>query len=260
MPIQTQSPAKVPDPDSIAPRSFPEKPRSPYNLPDRTRLPALTFPRRVYRRLMRRLAVLLLSLTCRVKVTGLDNFPSKGPALIVINHLGDADIIVGLAYLPSHKIQTLAKIDLLVEYPPLGWLMEAYGVIWVHRGTADRRALRAALQALNLGQFVAIAPEGRESLSGEMEAGTGGAAYLAIKTGAIILPAGVTGTSNTNVYGKIKRFRKPEITLNIGTPFFLKEQEPTQAAINRGTQEIMARIAELLPFNYRGVYKQCKLE
>jgi hypothetical protein len=43
--------------------------------------------------------------------------------------------------------------------------------------------------------------------------------------------------------------------LSIGTPFYLKEQEPTQGATLRGTQEIMARIAEQLPFNYRGVYK-----
>ena len=255
MPIQIQTPSKVPDPEGSLPETLPEKPRSPYKLPHRTRLPALTARRRLFRRLLRRLAMLLLSVTCRVKVTGLENFPSQGPVLIVLNHLGDADIVVGLAYLPTYQIQTLAKVDLIVEYPPIGWLMEAYGVIWVHRGTADRRALGAAAQALRLEQYVAIAPEARESLSGELETGTGGAAYLAIKTGAGILPIGITGTLNAHVYGKIRHFSRPEITMNIGRLFYLEAQELTRETIQLGTLEIMQRIAELIPLDYRGVYK-----
>lgn len=255
MPFQISTSSKPPESPGNLPQKYPEKPRTPYKLPKMTRLPGLTAWRRQFRRLLRGLAALLLSLTCRVKVTGLENFPTKGPALIVFNHLGDADIVVGLAYLPSVQIQALAKIDLYVEYPPLGWLMDAYGVIWVHRGTADRRALSAAVQALNMGQFVGIAPEGRESLSGEMEEGTGGAAYLAIKSGVGILPVGVTGTSNTQVYGKIKNFSRPEIMMNVGELFHLVERDPTREAVQRGTQEIMKRIADLIPLEVRGVYQ-----
>lgn len=204
---------------------------------------------------MRVLARLILLGTCRVKVIGMENFPSQGPALIAFNHLGDADVIIGLAFLPSDRIQTLAKIDLFVEYPLVGWLMEAYGVIWVHRGTPDRRAIRAALEALQKGQFVAIAPEGRESLTGEMEEGMGGAAYLAIKSGVDILPIGITGTKNSSLYGKIRHFRKAEITIQVGKLFHLEEQAVSRRAIQSGTQMIMRSIAEQIPIQYRGVYQ-----
>jgi 1-acyl-sn-glycerol-3-phosphate acyltransferase len=233
----------------------PEKPRFPSQFNQITRLPELTTRRRFLRLLLRALAQLILLITSRVKITGLENFPAQGPALIVFNHLGDADVVVGLASLPSGRIQTLAKIDLFIEYPLLGWLMETYGVIWIHPGSPDRRALRAALQALQKGQFVAIAPEGRQSLSGELEEGMGGAAYLAIKTGTGILPVGVTGTENTQVYGKIRHFRKAEITLQIGKLFHLREQELNREAVRKGTLVIMERIAEQIPIEYRGVYK-----
>lgn len=255
MPIQTSTPSKPPDDTPISPEFLPEKPRTPYKLPQMTRLPVLTAWRRQFRHLLHSLARLLLFLICRVKVSGLENFPAQGPALIVMNHLGDADIVLGLAFFPSLKIQTLAKVDLYVEYPPLGWIMDAYGVIWIHRGTPDRHALRAATEALQLEQFVAIAPEGRESLSGELEEGTGGAAYLAIKSGAAILPVAVTGTTNAQVYGKIKHLTRPEITMNVGNLFYLEDHELSREAIQRATQEIMNRIAELLPLAYRGVYK-----
>jgi 1-acyl-sn-glycerol-3-phosphate acyltransferase len=234
---------------------LPEKPRSPYQFYQITRLPELTTRRRKIRLLLRALAQLVLSITCRVKITGLENFPAQGPALIVFNHLGDADVVVGLASLPSDQIQTLAKIDLFIEYPLLGWLMETYGVIWIHSGTPDRRALRAALQALQKGQFVAIAPEGRQSLSGALEEGMGGAAYLAIKTGTGILPVGVTGTENSYIYDKIRHFRKAEITLQVGNLFQLEEKELNHEAIDIGTQKIMRKIAEQIPIEYRGAYK-----
>ena len=255
MPTSTSTPSNPSENPGDSSGTLSEKPRTNYIQPQMTRLPALTPWRRLFRGCLGRFARLILSLLCRVDVKGLENFPAQGPALIVFNHLGDADVVVGLAYLPSCAIQALAKIDLYVEYPPLGWLMEAYGVIWVHRGVPDRRALRAALDALQRGQFVAIAPEGRESLSGGLEEGTGGAAYLALKSGAAILPVGVTGTANANVYGNLKRLRKPEITLQVGKLFNLDENELNREAVQRGTEKIMEKIAEQIPAEYRGAYK-----
>jgi 1-acyl-sn-glycerol-3-phosphate acyltransferase len=220
-----------------------------------TRLPKITTRRNFFRLLLRNLARLVLFFTCRVTVTGLTNFPAKGPAIIVLNHLGDTDVVLGLAYLPSTQIQTLAKIDLYVEYPLLGWLLETYGVIWLHRGAPDRRALHAALAALQLGQLVAIAPEGRESLSGEMEAGLGGAAYLAIKAGVGVIPIGFTGTKNSDIYGKIKHFKKADVTMRVGKMFHLEEHELKRNEIRLGTLKIMKKIAEQIPPEYRGVYK-----
>jgi 1-acyl-sn-glycerol-3-phosphate acyltransferase len=75
----------------------------------------------------------------------------------------------------------------------VGPIFRAYGTIWVHRGQPDRRAIRAALDALAEGRMVALAPEGRQSLIGGLEDGNAGAAFLALKSGAPIVPIGWPG-------------------------------------------------------------------
>jgi 1-acyl-sn-glycerol-3-phosphate acyltransferase len=132
--------------------------------------------------------------------------------------------------------------------------MDTYGVIWVHRGRPDRRALHAVLDGLAEGRVIAIAPEGRESVSGALEEGTPGAAYLALKSGAPILPVTFTGTENRNVYGSLKRLRRAEISLTIGKPFHLDQSGNWRQAVDQGTQQIMLTLAEQLPPEYRGVY------
>jgi 1-acyl-sn-glycerol-3-phosphate acyltransferase len=133
--------------------------------------------------------------------------------------------------------------------------MDAYGVIWVHRGQPDRRALRAALQGLGQGRLVTIAPEGRESLSGALEEGTRGAAYLALKAGVPVIPVTLTGTENWRVYGNLKRFRRTEMSVTVGQPFYLDVPGNQRQAQEQGTLQIMRKLAEQLPEEYRGVYR-----
>ena len=89
--------------------------------------------------------LLIVTLT-RPTVKGFEHFPKKGPALVVINHLGDADVVLVGAYTPI-MFDGLGKIELL-EHWFAGPIMRAYGIIWVHRGRPDRKALRAALDGL----------------------------------------------------------------------------------------------------------------
>jgi 1-acyl-sn-glycerol-3-phosphate acyltransferase len=158
-----------------------------------------------------------------------------------------------LAYLPFQG-EAIAKAE-LHKIPLLGWAMDAYGVIWVHRGQPDRRALRVALQALKEGRIVGIAPEGRESLTGALEAGTGGAAYIAVKASVPLLPITFTGTENKRVYRNMIRFRRTEITMRIGELFMLEDFGNWKEDVGRGTEKIMYTLAQQLPFEYRGPYQ-----
>jgi 1-acyl-sn-glycerol-3-phosphate acyltransferase len=115
--------------------------------------------------------------------------------------------------------------------------------------------LRAALEGFAQGRFIGIAPEGRESLTGSLEAGTEGAAYLALKAGVPLIPVAFTGTENWRIYGNIKRFRRGEVTVTIGLPFELDDLPDRREAIARGTETIMWQIAHYLPREYRGVYQ-----
>ena len=153
-------------------------------------------------------------------------------------------------------------------------------MIWVHRGQPDRRAVRAALDGLAENRMVALAPEGHESQSGGLEEGTQGAAYLALKSDAPVIPVTFTGTENKRIYPNMKRLRRTPVTVTIGPPFRLSqliEQQTAEAgtaaletaaletaaqkttvhktAIEQGTRIIMQTLAQQLPANYRGIYR-----
>jgi 1-acyl-sn-glycerol-3-phosphate acyltransferase len=195
------------------------------------------------------LAFLFLDMT----ITGMENLPEKGPALVVINHLGDADSVLLGATLPK-MIEAMGKIE-LNDHWFVGPIFRAYGIIWVHRGRPDRKALRAALDGLAEGRTVLIAPEGRESLIGGLEEGSEGAAFLALKSGAPIVPIAMTGTENSIIFPNLKRLKRSQVSITVGKPFFLKEQTDRQATLHDGTQQIMETLASLLPESYRGKYK-----
>jgi 1-acyl-sn-glycerol-3-phosphate acyltransferase len=133
--------------------------------------------------------------------------------------------------------------------------MHWYGIIWLHRGRPDIKALRAALDGLDEKRIIVIAPEGRYSVTGALEEGSGGAAYLAYKSGSAVLPIVVTGTENENVYGNLKKLQRAKVKVTVGKILQVNDQlETRQEAIRQGTKQIMEALANLLPEKYRGEY------
>ncbi|MBK7453676.1 MAG: 1-acyl-sn-glycerol-3-phosphate acyltransferase [Anaerolineales bacterium] len=229
------------------------KPVSEVWKPDLVRLPEMTRARRIFRKFAHSLIKLVAKICLNVTVEGMENFPAQGPALVVINHLGDSDVLALISTLPIPP-DALGKIE-LYELPILGKLIDWYGVIWLHRGRADTKALRAALKGFAEGRVIVIAPEGRYSITGALEEGSGGAAFLAYKSGAAVLPIAITGTENEIVYGALTKFRRAAVHVKAGKIFKLTGQdEGRQEAINSGTQQIMQALADLLPEKYRGAY------
>jgi len=236
--------------------SPPPKPITEVWRPDLVALPQLTVGRRLFRAFFRGLVKLLVLVTLRAKISGLENFPRRGPAIVVFNHLGDADAVLLAAVLPFSPIEGMGKIE-LYDHWLVGPVFRAYGIIWLHRGQPDRKAIRAALTALAEGRMLTIAPEGRQSVTGALEEGEQGAAFLALKSGAPIVPVALTGLDNQNVFGHLKRWKRAPVSLSVGKPFFLQEHPhgDRQQTIREGTRQIMESLAGLLPESYRGYYK-----
>ena len=234
-------------------KATPPKPVSADVHPEITQFPELTPGRERWRRFWRAVARLFVRLFGRVQIEGQKNFPAEGPVIVVSNHLGDVDMVLGLTFTPR-TLEYMVKSE-LNYFPILGAILRSYGVIMIHRGRADRRALRAALEALSEGRPLAIAPEGRESLSGELEEGTQGAAFLALRAKAPILPVTFTGTENTALFRNIKRLRRTPMTVTIGKPFKLESGPNRKENLARGTEQIMRTLARQLPPEYRGVYQ-----
>ena len=233
------------------PSSTEPKPVTDWWRPELVALPKLTLARRVFRVFGRLLTKLVTFYMMDATVTGMENFPKKGPALVVINHLGDADVVLLAAVIPT-TIDGMGKIE-LNEHWFVGRMFRAYGVIWVHRGRPDRKAIRAALDGLSQGRIIALAPEGRQSLDGGLEEGTEGAAFLALKSGAPIVPVAMTGTENDNIYNG-KFWKRAKVTLAVGKPFRLQEHDDRQTMLREGTRQIMQSLADLLPDEYRGKF------
>jgi 1-acyl-sn-glycerol-3-phosphate acyltransferase len=239
---------------NMASEAFPPKPISSIWRPELTRLPALHPARRLFRRFAHLLARLVLRALTRTTISGLDHLPAQGPALLAVNHLGDADAAILLAAFGTGP-EVLAKIEML-DFPIVGKLMDWYGCIWLHRGQPDRRALRCSMEAFKQGRRVIVAPEGRYSLAGGLEPGGKGAAYLAARASVPVFPVALTGTQNENVYGCLRRFRRPRLSLTIGEAVNLEADGIDRAKLESDTTRIMQALATLLPAGYRGAYSE----
>ena len=116
--------------------------------------------------------------------------PSRGRALLACNHVGwlDGPLMVGLAPRPVHA---LVKHEMFAGQ--LGLLLHAVGQIPVERATIDVRAIRLAIRALRDDRVVTIYPEGTRG-DGELRKMKRGLAYLALVTGAPVVPVALLGT------------------------------------------------------------------
>ena len=194
------------------------------------------------------LARLLARGLLRLTVSGAENVPPSGAVLLTMNHLGGADPVLVLGFTPRPVLA--AGTAEALSWPVIGWVLRAYGMIPLHRDRADRAALDALLRGLSAGQAVLIAPEGRESHTGALEEGRGGAAFLARQANAPIVPVALTGTAWQAILLAWRRLRRPCVTLTFGRPYRLSSDLRRQAA----TEVVMRHIAALLPSEYRGVY------
>jgi len=210
--------------------------------------------RTIFRRCGRFLVRWLFRLLTHLEVRGQENIPREGPLIIAFNHLGHLDGPLVIAFVPR-TVEGIALVDLL-RVPGTGQLLKLYGVIPVHRDELDRRVIREALKVLAEGKALALAPEARMSVTRALEKARHGVAYLALQSGAPVLPVAITGTEKA--LQDLVHLRRPVLTLTFGKPIapppkaFDRKQRREQMA--EFTERIMREIARMLPPKYRGVY------
>ncbi|MCS6908565.1 MAG: lysophospholipid acyltransferase family protein [Anaerolineales bacterium] len=208
--------------------------------------------RRVLRFLLRTIGMTLL-----VKldgVEGIENVPAEGPAILYINHIAFVDPLV-VVHVVSRNIVPLAKIE-VYNYPLIGLIPRIWGVIPVRREEFDRRAVQQALEVLQAGEIVLIAPEGtrRPALAPAKE----GIAYLGARSGAPLIPTAIWGTVGFPALRTSRRWKQPGVQVRFGKPFRYhpRLRRPTREELRLMTDEAMYVLAALLPPELRGVYGQ----
>lgn len=203
---------------------------------------------------LRSILRLIFSILARLETQGHDNIPAQGAILLAHNHISRLDGPLLFMLVPRDDATWLVA-HTYRKVPLLNWFVNSIGGIWINRETADLGALKLALAHLRAGGLLGIAPEGYISHSGGLKTARSGVAYLAEKGQAQVVPVAITGTES--VFRQLIRFRRGYIRVHVGEPFILPQtwrQERTEA-LERNTDEIMHRIAGLLPENYHGAYR-----
>jgi 1-acyl-sn-glycerol-3-phosphate acyltransferase len=192
-------------------------------------------------------AVVAFALIARVHVRGRYNVPKSGAFIIAANHLSWTDIPLIPCYLPRKAVY-MAKEEYFNS--KISWLVRFLGAFPVKRGEGDRQALRTAEAQLKKGNILIIFPEGTRSRTQTMAKAHAGMGMIALRSGVPVVPVAIWGSENV--------LKKPfaRATISYGTPIILKPKgaKITREDIDAATEEVMMRIAAMLPPEYRGVY------
>jgi 1-acyl-sn-glycerol-3-phosphate acyltransferase len=195
----------------------------------------------------------LVKLLISVEVVGRENIPASGGYLVTTNHLSFFDSILVFCEMPQRMVAFGA--DKWRRTPIVRHVCEMLGIIWVARGEADTDAIKATVAILKGGGRIGMAPEGTRSKHGGLQKGKSGAAYFADRARVPIVPVGQTGTEQ--VIASWKRLRRPRVRVTFGALYSLPSTGRAKGPqLDEFTDEIMCRIAALLPPEYRGVYAE----
>lgn len=187
----------------------------------------------------------------RLRVLGLENLPEKGPVIIAGNHLSSLDTILLGGNTPGANY-AMAKRELFRK-PLIAWMWGGCNVFPVDRHTADRWALRTAIEILERGGRLILWVEGTRAAAPGMQRAEPGVGFLLRRVPCDVVPVAVWGSEKVLVKGRRLPRRAP-VTLCFGRPFTpdLGGRRDHQAVAD----QVGARIAALLPPEYRGVYAE----
>ena len=186
------------------------------------------------------------------RIDGIENVPSEGSAILLINHIAFIDPIVVLHVLPRN-IVPLAKVE-VYDYPVVGIFPKMWEVVPIKRTDVDRRALQKAMAILRAGEIVLVAPEGTRHT--ELQQAREGIAYLASRTNSPVVPVAIDGTEGFPALRWSKTWRNPGAHLRFGKPFRFRPdlKKARSRDLQLMTQEAMYILASLLPEYRRGFY------
>jgi 1-acyl-sn-glycerol-3-phosphate acyltransferase len=184
-----------------------------------------------------------------IRVHGREHVPADGPVILASNHLSFIDSVV-IRFAAPRRVMFLTKAEYFTGRGLRGrlmrWFFTAAGSVPVSRGQhrAAQAALDAALEVLAAGTVFGIYPEGTRSLDGRLYRGRTGVAWLALTSGAPVVPVALHGTERLQPVGK--RLPRPHrVTVRFGPPLRFTGDPGSARARRAVTNEVMHAIADL---------------
>jgi 1-acyl-sn-glycerol-3-phosphate acyltransferase len=186
----------------------------------------------------------LKTLYFRVRAEGTGHVPRRGPAILIANHVSYLDAGV-LGSVVPRKIHFIVLSRMYAMWR-LRWFYAGMETIPVQPGRPDRAAIRRALQVLRRGGVVGIFPEGSRSPDGSLQPAQPGAAMIAARSGAPVVPAAIRGAREA--FGRGRAWPRPQrIRVRFGPPFRIEGgSKETRDSLQRHSQRMMSAIAALM--------------
>jgi len=171
------------------------------------------------------------SLFYRVKVEGTENIPKDGPLLLYANHPSAWDMILIACYM-KRRIHFMAKAELF-RNPFVAFIIRSLGAFPVKRGTGDVGSVKTVFRLLKKNKVVGVFPEGTRTPRKDLSKGKAGAAMIAIRSKAPVMPVGVVW--NGKLFSKLRVvFGKPFIIECSNVDLSKQElREQTKIILNR---------------------------
>ena len=202
----------------------------------------------------------------RPRVIGRHNVPATGAVILASNHLSFIDSVV-IPVVAPRPVQFLAKSHYFEGRGLSGWVkrtfFSAIGAVGVKRGAGrdSQDALELSRSILEAGNAFALYPEGTRSRDGRLYRGRTGVAWLALTTGAPVVPVGLIGTERLQPVGtKLPTFAR--VTVAFGAAIDVSAFGPASSgrARREATDAIMAAIQRLSGQVEAGVYNESPAE
>jgi 1-acyl-sn-glycerol-3-phosphate acyltransferase len=209
---------------------------------------------KLFYRLANGFITLLLKAACRIDTSELDKVPTKGPYILVTNHINFLEAPFLYLFLRPRRTIAVGKTELW-DKAFTRFLMNLWEVVPLKRDTIDIQGMKNCIKVLEDGDFLCLAPEGTRSGDGILIEGKPGVIMFAQKGNAPIIP--VVHWGGENFISNLKKLKRTPITIKIGEavnitiPKGVKSDAKVRQQI---ADEVMIQIARLMPEEYHGVY------
>ena len=212
---------------------------------------------KIMRRIMRVFFRTLYHVLGKVELNGFENIPEHNKYVVIFNHVSLVEIPFIAAFWPT-IIEIIGAV-VVWSRGYQGWVAKMWGGIQVNRTAFDREVFKQVKMVFDDGRPLMISPEGTRSHTPGLLRGKPGVAYIVDQVDALILPVAVVGNTIEFLTEGI-RGKRPKLQMFIGEPFSVPRLEGKGEAKRKqrqyNTDFMMAKLASMLPEEYRGVYQE----